>query len=182
MINAAHWNVDNEIDLVGQMSKEDSTVNNFQHQVNKESKAQTMVPNNKSLLYAEDSMENIVDTIEIATQEQFASSPQEESKLMVKGNLSSNSPIVMGSHLLLNDCQHNFVANETKEDDDKVTRRNIQYPAEKPSIRSTLNLVQTPTLALILIQGIPSVIPLGMISTFLNDYLSQEKGLSIEVS
>lgn len=58
--------------------------------------------------------------------------------------------------------------------------REIVYNTEKPSLKSTCKMLKTPTVFLILIQGAPSVIPFGIASTFLNDYLSQEKGLAVE--
>lgn len=55
------------------------------------------------------------------------------------------------------------------------------YPLESASIKSTCNLLSTPTVTLLLIQGAPSVLPFGITSTFLNDYLAQDKGLQVEV-
>lgn len=55
------------------------------------------------------------------------------------------------------------------------------YIAEAPSHASTLKMLRTPTIIILLIQGAPNVIPFGIISVYLNDYLSQDKGLSIEV-
>lgn len=55
------------------------------------------------------------------------------------------------------------------------------YPVEEVSFQSTCKLLKTPTVILILVQGAPSVIPFGITSTFLNDYLAQEKGLTVEV-
>lgn len=93
----------------------------------------------------------------------------QESKLTIleEGNLPQSlvEPIECKQHEINDDVQYN----------------KWLYPVEKPSIRTTLLLIKTPTIILILIQGIPSVIPLGIASTFLNDYLSQEKGLSVEV-
>ncbi len=56
------------------------------------------------------------------------------------------------------------------------------YPVESASFKSTCNLLSTPTVILLLIQGAPSVLPFGITSTFLNDYLAQDKGLQVEVS
>jgi MFS family permease len=58
---------------------------------------------------------------------------------------------------------------------------NELYPVESASIKSTCNLLLTPTVILLLIQGAPSVLPFGITSTFLNDYLAQDKGLQVEV-
>lgn len=55
------------------------------------------------------------------------------------------------------------------------------YIAEAPSHASTLKMLRTPTMIILLIQGAPNAIPFGIISVYLNDYLSQDKGLSVEV-
>ena len=53
---------------------------------------------------------------------------------------------------------------------------------DKPNLGTTCQMLRTPTLILILLQGAPNVIPFGIASVFLNDYLAQEKGLTTEVS
>lgn len=62
-----------------------------------------------------------------------------------------------------------------------VPRTYEMYPVEQVSLKSTCRLLSTPTVILLLIQGAPSVIPFGITSTFLNDYLAQDKGLAVEV-
>ena len=57
-----------------------------------------------------------------------------------------------------------------------------QYDSEKPDLKTTLAMVRAPTMILLLIQGAPNVIPFGITSVFLNDYLAQDKGLTTEVS
>ena len=94
--------------------------------------------------------------------------PIQESKLKIVGEANQPKSLVES------------VKCEQKENSDVKCNKWL-YRTEKPSIRSTLLLMKTPTIILILIQGIPSVIPLGIASTFLNDYLSQEKGLTVEV-
>ena len=43
-------------------------------------------------------------------------------------------------------------------------------------------LLATPTVVLCLLQGAPGCVPWGIINTYLNDFLSEEKGMTIEVS
>ena len=57
----------------------------------------------------------------------------------------------------------------------------IEYSSEVPTFKSTLAMLKTPSVALVLAQGAPSVIPFGITSTFLNDYLAQDKGMTVEV-
>lgn len=56
------------------------------------------------------------------------------------------------------------------------------YIIEMPSSRTTCNMLRVPSVVLLLVQGAPNVIPFGITSVFLNDYLSQDKGLTTEVS
>jgi hypothetical protein len=57
----------------------------------------------------------------------------------------------------------------------------VVYESEKATLKSTWTMLKTPTVILILVQGAPSVIPFGITSTFLNDYLAQDKGMAVEV-
>ncbi|GKZ01454.1 hypothetical protein MPSEU_001096000 [Mayamaea pseudoterrestris] len=43
-------------------------------------------------------------------------------------------------------------------------------------------LLQTPTVILSLMQGGPGCIPWGIVNTYLNDYLAEDRGMSVEVS
>jgi predicted MFS family arabinose efflux permease len=49
-------------------------------------------------------------------------------------------------------------------------------------LRTTLKLLSTPTVVLSLIQGAPGCIPWGIINVFLNDYLSEDRGFSVETA
>jgi MFS family permease len=46
--------------------------------------------------------------------------------------------------------------------------------------RPTLELLRIPTVLLVLLQGAPGCIPWGIINTYLNDYLSVDKGLTVQ--
>jgi MFS family permease len=48
--------------------------------------------------------------------------------------------------------------------------------------RSTFNLLSTPTVILSLLQGAPGCIPWGIINVFLNDYLSEDRGFTVETA
>lgn len=56
-----------------------------------------------------------------------------------------------------------------------------RYVTEHPSWKNTWKMLCTPTVILVILQGAPNVIPFGIISVYLNDFLSQNKGLTIEV-
>ncbi len=49
-----------------------------------------------------------------------------------------------------------------------------------PHLRTTKELFQTKTVILTLIQGAPGCVPWGIVNTFLNDYLSEDCGLSVQ--
>jgi MFS family permease len=48
--------------------------------------------------------------------------------------------------------------------------------------RSTYTLLSTPTVVLSLMQGAPGCIPWGIINVFLNDYLSEDRGFTVEAA
>ena len=49
-------------------------------------------------------------------------------------------------------------------------------------LQNTRELLSTPTLVLALIQGAPGCIPWGIINAFLNDYLAQDRGFTVEMA
>lgn len=49
-------------------------------------------------------------------------------------------------------------------------------------LRTTYTLLSTPTVVLSLLQGAPGCIPWGIINVFLNDYLSEDRGFSVETA
>jgi MFS family permease len=49
-------------------------------------------------------------------------------------------------------------------------------------LRSTYKLLSTPTVLLALLQGAPGCIPWGIINVFLNDYLSENRGFTVETA
>ena len=50
------------------------------------------------------------------------------------------------------------------------------------SLQSTINLCKTKTVLLLVIQGIPGCVPWGIVNVYLSDYLSNDQGMTIEVS
>ena len=48
--------------------------------------------------------------------------------------------------------------------------------------RTTIKLLRTPTVVLSLIQGAPGCVPWGIINVFLNDYLSEDRGFTVEMA
>ncbi|KAL3906905.1 MAG: hypothetical protein SGILL_009088 [Bacillariaceae sp.] len=49
-------------------------------------------------------------------------------------------------------------------------------------LRTTCKLLSTPTVLLSLLQGAPGCIPWGIINVFLNDYLSEDRGFTVETA
>lgn len=47
------------------------------------------------------------------------------------------------------------------------------------TVQSTIILLKTKSVLLLVLQGVPGCIPWGIVNTFLNDYLSQNQGMSI---
>lgn len=52
----------------------------------------------------------------------------------------------------------------------------------KQHLKSSISLLSTKTVALSLIQGAPGCIPWGIINVFLNDYLSEDRGFSVQTA
>eukprot|EP00980_Cylindrotheca_fusiformis_P025145 scaffold13202_cov126-Cylindrotheca_fusiformis.AAC.2 len=48
--------------------------------------------------------------------------------------------------------------------------------------RTLRNLLSTPTMILAVIQGAPGCVPWGVINVYLNDYLSEDRGFSVEMA
>jgi len=79
---------------------------------------------------------------------------------------------------------HSSIHNEEVKDE-PFQRHSYQeqpYVIEILNSRTTCDMLRVPSVILILVQGAPNVIPFGITSVFLNDYLSQDKGLTTEVS
>ena len=51
-----------------------------------------------------------------------------------------------------------------------------------PHIETTKTLLQCPSVVLAIFQGAPGCVPWGIVNTYLNDYLSSDRGMSVEVS
>ena len=59
---------------------------------------------------------------------------------------------------------------------------NRDVPAEKSvSWKTTWEMLKTPSVTLTLLQAAPSALPFGFASVFLNDYLAQDRGMTVEV-
>lgn len=54
--------------------------------------------------------------------------------------------------------------------------------SERIEWRKVSALLHTPSVALILLQGLPGCLPWGMVYVFLNDYLSSDRGLSVRTA
>jgi hypothetical protein len=51
----------------------------------------------------------------------------------------------------------------------------------RESWASFVELLSTPSVLLALLQGAPGCIPWGIVNAFLNDFLSQDRGMTVEV-
>ncbi|CAM9844850.1 unnamed protein product, partial [Laminaria digitata] len=51
---------------------------------------------------------------------------------------------------------------------------------ERPSLRGLRLLAGSPTVVMILIQGVPGCIPWSVISTYMTDYLHKQRGMTVE--
>lgn len=58
--------------------------------------------------------------------------------------------------------------------------RSISY--WKNQLEAIISLLMTPTVALSLLQGAPGCVPWGIINVFLNDYLSEDRGFSVQAA
>ena len=76
------------------------------------------------------------------------------------------------AHTPRNDRKEEFV-NEARVNNTMTWRHHL---------RSGINLLSTKTVALSLIQGAPGCIPWGVINVFLNDYLSEDRGYSVQAA
>jgi predicted MFS family arabinose efflux permease len=63
-----------------------------------------------------------------------------------------------------------------------TTNNNIIRTCCVSIVSPTLSLLRIPTVLLILLQGAPGCIPWGIVNTYLNDYLSTEQHLSIQMA
>lgn len=93
-----------------------------------------------------------------------------------------------GSHM------STIVDNYTKDEDLKLISSNIKKnddtndisntqddsSSETMKINKMLDLLKTPTVLLCYIQGIPGCVPWSIITVFMSDYLSTDRGLSIK--
>ena len=58
----------------------------------------------------------------------------------------------------------------------------VEYEEEKATLTSTWEMCKTATVILTLLQGAPSVVPFAVASTYMNDYLAQDRGMTVEAS
>lgn len=72
---------------------------------------------------------------------------------------------------------------DSYEDDDEdlwdVAPEELEY-SEKLEWKKVVQLFKTPSVLIILCQGLPGCLPWGMIFVFLNDYLSSDRGMTVQ--
>lgn len=66
--------------------------------------------------------------------------------------------------------------------DHAIGEVNENHSFWKQHLKSSIRLLSTKTVALSLLQGAPGCIPWGIINVFLNDYLSEDRGFSVQVA
>lgn len=62
----------------------------------------------------------------------------------------------------------------------KELRIKCKYVVDHPCILTAKTLLSTPTVILSLFQGAPGCVPWGIVNTFLNDFLSQDCGMTVQ--
>jgi len=92
-----------------------------------------------------------------------------------------------------NDNQTHIKKSNHCDDIDNVYRRdgstvklfhenNRSFSYLKNHLEVILSLLATPTVALSLLQGAPGCVPWGIINVFLNDFLSEDRGFSVQAA
>ena len=90
--------------------------------------------------------------------------------------------------LVVHDLRHDSltkdgsnVIHSSSTNDGKSCIRGV-YGGYIKTFQSTMQLIRTKSVLLLLLQGVPGCIPWGVVNTYLNDYLSEDQGMSIEVN
>lgn len=78
--------------------------------------------------------------------------------------------------------QNSYSSAHTHSMDQPMKQVNQNEFTWKQHLKSGISLLSTKTVALSLIQGAPGCIPWGIINVFLNDYLSEDRGFSIQIA
>lgn len=94
---------------------------------------------------------------------------------------------VVGTYALPPKASHEFTlaldtCDEVIEDVSGTLGEEEASYSETIECSKVLKLLQTPTVLLIFVQGFPGCLPWGMIIVFLNDFLSNDKGMSVEAA
>jgi MFS family permease len=69
---------------------------------------------------------------------------------------------------------------EQRECQAQIIEENAVEYKEKIECKKVMNIFQTPSAVLIFVQGFPGCLPWGVIIVFLNDYFSEERGMTIQ--
>ena len=124
-------------------------------------------------------------------QQRPSESLNEDDNFNENNNLDDNielkpSPSTEDTHYFNNEAD-NLNGSRSFEDDTKRRRFDFEAfiswlrPKSYAShLQTTKELFQTKTVILTLLQGAPGCIPWGIVNTFLNDYLSEDCGLSVQ--
>jgi MFS family permease len=77
-----------------------------------------------------------------------------------------------------------YASTSSFQNDNKLLQQAPDTPAPtlQVHVRTMWNLLSTPTVLLAIVQGAPGCIPWGVINVFLNDYLSEDRGFSVEMA
>lgn len=73
------------------------------------------------------------------------------------------------------------LSNARNESNDTPTGLTLGALDQQTTWQKLQNLCLTPSVVLLLLQGVPGCLPWGIVNTFLNDYLSEDRGMSVEV-
>jgi MFS family permease len=79
-------------------------------------------------------------------------------------------------------CRDKADDGEEEEDSPEIVSTETTHPPLLSYWKTFTSLVSTPTVLFTLLQGAPGCVPWGIINSFLNDFLSENRGMSVEVS
>mmetsp|Transcript_15976 Transcript_15976/g.33013 ORF Transcript_15976/g.33013 Transcript_15976/m.33013 type:complete len:540 (+) Transcript_15976:157-1776(+) len=101
---------------------------------------------------------------------------------LVQNAMPSQTSLVENGTSLDDDDGINDETNSQSNDsrDQPVRHASESISSWKHHLKITISLLSTKTVALSLIQGAPGCIPWGIINVFLNDYLSEDRGYSVQ--
>jgi MFS family permease len=122
------------------------------------------------LLFVEDPIRGGTEKALQPYQDEMPDNNQEQDRV---NNSIEIVPLDRSSHSLRTADQHDRICSE-----ELVVTKSFHF---RESWATLMELVSTPSVLLALLQGAPGCIPWGIVNAFLNDFLSQDRGMTVEV-